>query len=128
MNTQFDCPHCHAITVVPEDADFDGLCGSCQEDLFRYPAEDTHEESPASATNTDEGEEQISNTNSANQPTLTQVLVNTLFEMIIDTKFDDRDGYITAADLNLNDVEQICHRFDIPLAEVLEIARVGVMP
>lgn len=59
---------------------------------------------------------------------LNQTIVNVLFELIIDTKFSDREGSILASTLTLSDVEQICQRFEIPLAEVLEIARAGVKP
>lgn len=42
MNESFDCPHCLSVNVVPEDEYFDGLCGSCGNDVYTLP--DTEDE------------------------------------------------------------------------------------
>lgn len=59
MNYQYDCPHCAAVTVIPEDADFNGSCGSCDKDVFRYPVEDLNDETPATAPTVNGGTESI---------------------------------------------------------------------
>lgn len=50
MNASYDCPHCAAVTVVPEDEDFDGVCECCGNSIYTPPAED--EPSPKIYTTT----------------------------------------------------------------------------
>lgn len=86
----------------------------------------TNENTPVAGQG-NKGKNESAKSSTTTQPTaLNQTIVNTLFELIIDTKFRDRDATIIADRLTLEDVEQICQRFEIPLAEVLEIAHIGV--
>lgn len=58
---------------------------------------------------------------SVTNPTrLTQAIANVLLELILDTKFQDRAWPIDAGALTFQDVQDICDRFQLPLAEVLE--------
>ena len=67
MNQIFECPHCGVITAIPQDDYFEGFCESCSTDFYAVVEPEQEESevsmsinanSPAGATNTNEGNEQ----------------------------------------------------------------------
>lgn len=81
----------------------------------------TNENTPAPVAAGNEGNESFAEHSPNNTTPLTQTIVNILFEFVLDTKFGDREAPIRADALTLQDVEQICARFRLPLEEVLEM-------
>ena len=74
-----------------------------------------------------EGNEQITEYNSASHSnSLSQKMANIILAMILDTHFSDRSDVIDVKELTVADVEEICHRFRLPLADVLELVRYEV--
>lgn len=82
----------------------------------------TNENTPAPVAAGNEGNESIRQHSPNNSTPLNQIIVEILFEFLVDTKFGDRENVISADALTLQDVEEICHRFRLPLEEILENA------